>query len=291
VLACLLGQAPAAEPAPEAHVRLRVHTAVSGCPAEPGLEDSVAARLGYRPFFGDAPDVVEVEVTQDGGQIRARVERFDPQGLSLGRRLLASSTCAELGPAIELALSITIDPLSLTRPPAPPPAPPPKPPGPPIDFVATLGGMGAGGFVPSLTGGPVIGAELRWPRFSIGLEGQDALPTTMPVGSGSAQVGVLTVGALPCLRLSWFGACAVVEAGATQVNGVQLQDAGHETTPFVAVGGRVLGDVHIWGPLGLRLQVDLLAPVSHTTVQAGSSDLWTTPSVAADAGLLLAVRL
>ena len=161
-----------------------------------------------------------------------------------------------------------------------------------MGIVAEVAGVGAAGLTSSITGGLTIAAELRWPSFSIGLEGQGDFPTTSTVGGGgSVQVSALFATVAPCFRLRYFGACALVAGGATEVNGIGLVQAAHTAAPLVAVGARALGELQLVGPLSLRLQADLLAPLARTTVYAGNDVVWTTPTLGGEAALALAVRL
>ena len=108
---------------------------------------------------------------------------------------------------------------------------------------------------------------------------------------GSVQVSTLFATLVPCLRLPYFGACALLAGGATQIDGIGLVEAAHTGRPFVAVEARALGELPVFGPLSLRLAIDLLAPLAHDTVFAGSTTVWTSPSFAGEATLLVAARL
>ena len=136
-----------------------------------------------------------------------------------------------------------------------------------------------------------MGAELRWPTFSLGAEGQGAFPTASAVGGGSVQFSALVASVVPCLRLPHFGVCMLASGGATQINATNLAQAAHTAAPFVAVGARALGELDLAGPLSLRLQADLLAPLARTTVDAGTQVIWTTPVLAGEAALLVAVKI
>src|SRR5262249_55413914 len=95
---------------------------IEGCPDERALRNAVAARLGYDPFRDDAPRVVTATIALDGRTLRGRV-RIDDGGAARGSREMTArpGECADLASALPLAVSIAIDPLSLSRgaPPAP----------------------------------------------------------------------------------------------------------------------------------------------------------------------------
>jgi hypothetical protein len=111
------------------------------------------------------------------------------------------------------------------------------------------------------------------------------------VGGGSVQASALFGSLLPCFRETYFGLCAVVDIGGQPVNGVGLANPAHTTAPLIAVGGRVLGELPLSARFSLRLALDVMAPVTRTTLDAGTAELWTTPAIAGDALLLLALRL
>lgn len=147
VAAALLG-APtaAAQSNPTAVLHYTRSDAAESCPDEQRLRDTVAARLGYDPFREAAPMVVRATIARTHHRLRGRIAVTDAAGADVGTREIESSRqdCAEIASAMALAISIVIDPLSLTRPPppptvtAPPPPPPPTPPpaAPPVQCVA-----------------------------------------------------------------------------------------------------------------------------------------------------------
>jgi hypothetical protein len=170
----------------------------------------------------------------------------------------------------------------------------PPPPGPPLGVTVDVGGLAGFAIEPLVTGGLTVGAELRWPTFSIGLEGQDDFPTTTSVGSGSGsvQVSSLYASVVPCLRLRYFGACAIASGGAWQINSANLVNAAHTGSPFAALGARALGELPVVGLFSLRLTADLVAPLVRETIVSGADDVvWTTPSLAGEVTLWLAFRL
>lgn len=128
-LMALLGVAAGARAQPasaSASARLRYErgAGTEGCPDEEALRNSVAARLGYDPFAEDAARTVRAKVESASGERVATVKLEAADGRILGERRLTSraANCSELAAAMELAITIAIDPLVLTRPtPTPPP--------------------------------------------------------------------------------------------------------------------------------------------------------------------------
>ncbi|MGQ0506916.1 MAG: hypothetical protein ACT4TC_16520 [Myxococcaceae bacterium] len=199
-----------------------------GCPDEQHLKDAVAARLGYDPFaeWGDRTVQAKVE-SKNGVERVGTVHMLASDGKVLGslKRSSKATDCSELAAAMELAITIAIDPLVLSRPEPPPPPPPPpakpeveaRPPPPPnLGEVRTVEAEApppvptrripteisvlAGPIV--FTGAPRIGVglnlglELKWEQFSLGLEGRADLPAGTDVGRGGAVTTWAAGGAL-----------------------------------------------------------------------------------------------
>ena len=120
-----------------ADLRYTRDTAARRCPERAAIMSAVAVRLGYVPWRPDAERIVEVTMRRRGRGLEARMLLRDRAGKVKGQRRIrsASRDCKELAAAMELAISIAIDPLSLGRsapasrptPPAPDSAPAPTP--------------------------------------------------------------------------------------------------------------------------------------------------------------------
>jgi hypothetical protein len=113
------------------------------CPEDAAVRSAVVARLGYDPFRDDAQRTVAAAIEGNKQRLRADVNLRDAAGAVTGTRRLVSdkNDCIELAAAMTLAISIAIDPQSLTRP-APPP-PPPTPPAPPTPAPAATPAPGS----------------------------------------------------------------------------------------------------------------------------------------------------
>lgn len=96
------------------HVRLLYQRApeVVGCPDEQTLQRAVAERLGYDPFTPDAARAVRASFSLEAGALVARIQIVEPSGQPSGTREIRSRerSCADLGAAAALAMSIAIDP-------------------------------------------------------------------------------------------------------------------------------------------------------------------------------------
>ncbi len=244
-LAALLLVAPGADAqttAPTAVLRYERSDDAAQCPDAQGLRDTVAARLGYDPFRDAAPTTVHATITRNRRRLRGRVEVTNAAGATVGTREIESSRrdCAEVASAMALAISIVIDPLSLTRPPPPPappvapppPPPPPPPPAPPPPVVVAAPvtppppppvrrvapppppppsrrpaievALGVGftlGHTPDVTASVAASVALRWSLLSLALEGSHAfLSRAELAGVGEVQASLASGRVVPCLN-------------------------------------------------------------------------------------------
>src|SRR6185295_16107305 len=215
-------------------------------------------------------------ILTSGRGLRYEVALLDGAGQRGGKRELSTpgGDCGELASAMELAISIAIDPMVVTRAaPAPPhpPTPPPQPPAPPplpaapapaaavAARPASPASLEAGVGVQATVGsapGPAMGlaawAGLRWPRVSISVEGRAdfAGGTAQSAGAapGRVEASLLLGGFVPCVHRGAVLACAILAAGALQGTGVGVAEPRKETTLYVAAGARIGARVHVAGP-------------------------------------------
>lgn len=136
--------------APRARLEYALGPGAEECPSEEMMRSAVAARLGFSPFTEIADRTLRVRLfspakaasveanaapNAHGVMLVAEVLLLEGDEL-VGERRLESETadCTELARALELAMAVAVDPLSLTRPPPPKPPPPPPecPPLPPV---------------------------------------------------------------------------------------------------------------------------------------------------------------
>jgi hypothetical protein len=88
------------------------------CPDEETIKNAVSARLGYEPFDAAAPRRLTARVSRVGTDLVGEVRLTDDAGSLLGERRLdgGGADCMELSRALELAISIAIDPRAMLRP-------------------------------------------------------------------------------------------------------------------------------------------------------------------------------
>jgi hypothetical protein len=299
------------EPASRVHLRYTLGEGAARCPAEAAVRDSVAARLGYEPWADRAPRTIIVAVGLVGQLLRARVELRGVQGKIDGVRELSSSRldCQELSAAVELAISIAIDPLSFGRAPAPPLAESPRPPqaqapvegkAPPLrspvtsadralHVAASVGGHVAIGSAPSIAGGVTLQGRLRWRRLSLGIEGRVDLPAYRDVPGGQISSSLLLGGLLGCFHYRWLAGCALVTAGALRAAGHGIPNAESATLAYAAGGIRLGVELPIFSIIALRLHGDLLAPFTRITLRESDTraEIWSTPPLSGAFGLAI----
>ncbi|MEW5743049.1 MAG: hypothetical protein AB1938_29305 [Myxococcota bacterium] len=297
--------------APTARLSYEVRPGLQGCPDEQWVRSAVSARLGRDPFDDAAATKVRARIDRGpGAALEAQVEVERADGTT-GRRKLDSPTgdCLELASAVELAITLAIEPLWLTKkppPPEPPPAPlkkeeppppvttpalapSPPPPSTPVELRGRLGVLGTAGGVPGFTGGLVLGGVVAWPRFSLAVEGRVLLPTGVSFSGGYASTFSALGTVVPCLRAGWFSGCGVVTVGAFQVESTAA-DVRRQTTVMAQAGARVSGEVRLHRRVALVPWLEGAVILTRTSIVSGSSTLWVTWPVALSGGLFVEVN-
>jgi len=320
-----------AAPAPPRSAKLTYTrgAGASDCPDVEVVRAGVAARLGYEPFDDGAKLLVTATVNRSGHTLEARIQ-IGGAGPTTAERKLTSrqSDCSELSSAMELAISIAIDPLAGSRPraeaprpppaaPAPPPAPAPAPPPPqqpvvivvqeppppppppkasaPIGFQARLGGIGTVGSAPAPALGATVQGSARRGAFSIGLEGRGDLASTTALYRGDVHVGDmnawLLMGSLvPCAFRSVLEGCALLSGGVIRASATNLTMSREVSAPLLAFGARVGVEIPLGGVLSAGVHLDVLARITETVLQIGGETVWTSPPVSAALGATVGAR-
>ncbi len=304
-----------------AKVRLRYArgAGAEGCPDESALRDSVRARLGYDPFAESASKTVRAAVEPGAaGERVATVQLEAADGRLLGDRRLTSSAgdCRELAAAMELAITIAIDPLVLTRP-APPAASPPPPlvlaeepppervplirkveeapelPAATVEWAFGLGPIAATGAADIPTGAPTFAVggnalvELRYQRLSVSVEARADLPTIVQVGRDGAVTTWRAGGGIsPCVRWEVLGLCALGMASAQTAEARGLTDPRSSSTPLIEVGARGLADLHATSGFSFRFFLDARVPLTTTTLTVSGTPVWNSPTLSVALGLM-----
>jgi hypothetical protein len=307
----------ASKPPPAVRLIYERAANVPDCPDENTVLDAVRARLAFDPFREPAEIIIRASLLREGEELRARI-RWSDRSSKGGERRLSSrrADCTELASAMELALSIAIDPLALARapePPAPldlaalesePAATKPaevesapkahKPaaassPWPGLELLA--GAVGDAGDTVGLTLGALAGVGLRGTHWSLSLEGRADLPRSRSAAGGSVEAGTLAVTLAPCLRHGIFGGCVLASLDALRASGQNLNNAQKGTSLYAAVGARALVEYPQGGWLAGRAHVDVARPLPRTLLKVGDDEIWSSPFVTVALGLAAVVRL
>jgi hypothetical protein len=291
VALCLAGPAFAQTPR-KVRFEYARQDGATACPDLATLQAGVAARLGYEPFDDRADDLVRATIHQSGHAghgLEARIEMTDAKGSPKAERRLVSSQrdCAELASAVELAVSIAIDPFRLAQPAVrstDPPASPSKP-GRPLSGRAEAGIVGGLGTAPSRTIGVAAGAAIRGGDLSLGLEGRADLPASTSLRVGEASASLLVASLVPCAHFRMVATCALATAGALRASGHGLVDARKVTLPYVALGARLALAIPLTTRLSVALHGDLTTPLTETQLQVDGATVWTSPSLSLALGI------
>lgn len=297
----------------EARLDYQVAAEATSCPAESAFRASVAARLGYDPFVAAAKRTAVVVLSGAPNDLRALVRMVGEGGASLGEKQLTSREpdCSELAAAAALALSIAIDPLTLTRPPPVDAGPPAAlvdakdevrlersepardagvvvvvqapPPGPNLELGAAA--TVSIGHQPTVAPGVLVEVRARWERFSLGLDARVELPSTFGFGRGSIRTVVFGAGLSPCAVIGSLEVCGVVVAGAMRSSGSGFTVSTEATTPELLAGVRAAFAVRLGSRWRLRVLGEGLARVVSVSLLVGNERAWTSPILAGLLGL------
>lgn len=283
--------------APEAQLAYRVQPGVTGCPDERWVRAAVAARLGRDPFTESAAARVDVNISSSTPPALEAQLTVTRENGRVGRRLLDSPSgdCMELASAVELAISLALDPAMRTTKPEPEPAvvvvtpviaepvlPPVEVPTPvPVAFRARAALLGTAGAVPGFTGGLLVGGGIAVSRFSVSLEARAHLPTGVVVG-GRRVSSFLFLGSLvPCVELGVFQGCVVGSLGALQFE----EGTSRETSVMAQAGARVALRFKLWEHIAISPWLEGVVILTRTTLSLDGAQLWTTWPVAISGGV------
>jgi hypothetical protein len=147
---------------------------------------------------------------------------------------------------------------------------------------------------PAASLGAAGSVDLRWARFSLGVEGWlDAPASSAAIGIPGATVRTSFIGAGPtaCLHAGGFFGCALAIAGSlhAEAPGVPGASTGRALDVLAGLRGGVA--LPLTGALSLRLSLDLLADPLRPAVRASGQQPWEAPLFAAASQLALAARI
>lgn len=303
VLALLAVPARASDP-----LRIEVRLSEGApCPGPHAIATLVAQDTARVPALVDAAPDVTIAIAEEGDGLRGELA----VGVDGGRRVVRAprERCADLVEALTFALRMILE-IGPTATPASAPAAS-APIATPIaalvpvtaaplllddaviapaasvrhDYVGSLGVHGSLGAGPGLAPGVIAGFGVARPRWSVALEGRVVAPSSTEVATGT-RISAMTwlVSVVFCAQWNALRGCGIAGGGA--MHGKAL---GRDASPFGVLGGRV----GIGGSvLGVELvgHLDVLAPLTPTTLRIEGEPVWETAPLALSAGLAAEVR-
>ena len=316
VLALMLGVARSAAAAPGVRLLYQRSQEALDCPDEPTLREAVTAQLGYDPF-GDGPLTVTATIERLDGGLLARIELSDAEGAPMGARSLRGHDCGELAPAVELVLGLAVEPLrelaqttgrKMEKTDPWTGALPEHGPQALDSEVPTVqksrrrwpvGIEASVGIAAALDAGPTpafaftVHLGINRTRWSLGVEMRGDVPASAPSAFGGRVETALIIGMIvPCVRHKVASICAIAAIGAERGDGGGYNAPRTVSGFYAAFGGRLAFDVPLPAPMAIRVNADLLAPVTRMELYAGSLGdlghrLYRTPPVSSALGLAI----
>ena len=266
----------------------------AGCPTDEAVRAAVAAELGYDPWDpiddGASPRIV-VAIRSVRDRARGRIEMRARDGKRLGARELEGASCAELTPALELAIAVAIDPLRAGARPAPatetpaavPSLTPPLAPlvvvvAPPrraryVDEVRLRVAFGVQGTVDAAPG-PTFGFMGRVGfgarRWLAAIELRGDLPGSADVDGGRVSASTMAAFLVPCVYHHIVAFCALGGGGGQEVAGSGYLSSRSSWVPYAAVGARVEVELPVSAAMSVLIHVDVMAPLTRTELYVGT---------------------
>ncbi|MGV3625092.1 MAG: hypothetical protein ACO1OB_30005 [Archangium sp.] len=286
--------------APEARLEYRVQAGVKGCPDENWVRAAVSARLGRDPFKSDAASRVEVNISSSTPPALEAQLLVTKENGRIGKRLLDSPSgdCMELASAVELAISLALDPAMRSEKPETVVVAPPAPvvvaaPAPVVAVVAVVEEkkpvafrvhgalLGTAGAIPGFTGGLLLGGGVAISRFSVSLEARAHLPSGIRVGDRRVSTFLFLGSLVPCVELGVFQGCVVGSLGALQFE----EGTSRGSSVMAQAGARVALRFKPTEHIVLSPWLEGAAVLTRTTVSLDGAQLWVTWPVAVSGGL------
>ena len=155
--------------------------------------------------------------------------------------------------------------------------------------------IGAWGAAPTVNLGFEIGASFvgGGGSWSLALDGRGDLPAGVAAAGGRIETSLLVGTVAPCGHLGPLSGCVLLVAGARLSRGAGLADAREVVTPYVAIGGRIAGEWHVFPgveALSIQTRVELQAPLTRAALVVGDQQVWETGPVSLDAVIGLGWR-
>ncbi|WP_437736632.1 hypothetical protein [Sorangium sp. So ce1335] len=302
-------RAAAAPPRVAVELEVRRAPGTERCPGEELLREEMARQLGYDPVEPSAALQARTLIFRGPGrEVHATLEIHDAEGaVTWSRHLVAyNDDCTELVMNMALSLRVALDPRLRVQPaldPALSPSAPPLPLSSPVEAAAELPPPAAGpdltaglalasvfGLLQDTTPGAGLHLALRYPSFSLGVEGSAQWPAEMKVDRGSVATWLATASAVPCTRASHLFACAFVSIGVvtTAATDVAINEA---SALWLATGPRAGFEMRLSRLFTVQAYGDIVLRLSEFRIETPTAVLWAPPAVGGLVGLRLDVSL
>ncbi|WP_437602283.1 hypothetical protein WMF28_11705 [Sorangium sp. So ce590] len=303
--AALLAPWRAGAAPPRAAVQLEYRRAPGAerCPDEGLLREEMARQLGYDPVDPEAALQAKTLVFRGPGrEVHAAMDLHDAEGsITWSRHLVAyNDDCRELVMNMALSLRVALDP-SLNVPPAPAPLPEPAL---PAEAAASapaqpawprisvgLAGAAVFGSLPETTVGTALHVALRYPSFSLGLEGHVQWPSRVQIDKGRfASTWIAAANAIPCSQLRRLFACAFVSIGVVTSSSTNIELV---NTPslWLTTGPRAGIEMPFSDRISVQLYGDLVLRLTEFRIEDPSTVFWAPPASGGLVGLRVDVHL
>ncbi len=286
------------------------YVAEPSCPAASDFEAVVARQLGYSPFQDDVSERVVVRIEMSGRTLEGRLEWRNEDGGWAGERTFPSRTgnCAELVGAMGFALAVQFQLLATGDAggtPAPPvaPAPPtivaPPPTAPPPastsrggpSLAAGAGAAAGVGLSPAVTAVGRVFGTAAWSRVAVELAGEVSAPSTLRRADGAGfSHQVFLASAAGCGLLARWSGCVLAKVGEIRVAGDGVDTPATSAGLILQTGLRLAMTQMLGQRAYLVAHADGVALLTRGVVTLDGMPVWTTPRVAATAGLDFGVR-
>lgn len=258
------------------------------CPDASFFRDVVAGKLGGRdPFAATGNRRVSVAIRR-GPRGFTATAALTQGSAAPSTRELADRDCTSLIETASLVVSAWLAPI--VTPPATgpvfrePAATPVATPAPPVadrpQLRLDFGPHAAFTTLPGVGFGMAGGIGVRWPSFSISLEGRGDLAKSvggLPVGQ-AARVGFASASAVPCLHVRWFLACGLLSGGAVSVSATGVTPA-KRVGGYAGAGVRLGVEIPIVEHFALRFSGDVTIAVARPIAKVNAGEVWTLPPV------------
>jgi hypothetical protein len=293
----------ASQPADEARLEYLRGPGAESCPGEEGLRDAVAAQMGGAdPFSPRGSKRVVVTIGRSARGFDGEFALYDAGGGLVGRRPMSAPTCGALVQDLATSLNLVLRPFLLpsAAPPgpasvvavpivdAPPvaPAPAPAATGPVLRLgLGVSMGLALSPAIVSPGFGGFVG--VRWPWFSLSLEGRGDLPATTDGPSPAHLRTSLAAGAFaPCLHWRWMLGCGIVTFGALHGAGANVHPDG-QTAPYLAAGLRAGIEAPFSDHFAGQLTADGLLTAVRARMLVGATEEWISPVASGSIGIRL----